>query len=276
MACEVKIIKDSLNPKTGRRLTTMQLRYWRGIHGEFMTHRVFSRNASSSRAIPIITFLKQVWNDPAGPAHWGANNPGMQAKTELTGFKRWFAQQSWRWTGRAVCAAVWLTNKIAKPHKQTFNRLLEPWQYISVIVTATEWDNFFELRNHKDAQPEIRELAIAMQAAMANSTPVYREYHLPYLADAEEEGYVQGYYTLDTLLKISTARCARVSYLTHEGTTPSIDKDMRLHDQLVGSVPIHASPTEHQAFAASDDEFYKNFRGWKQYRIDIEKRLANI
>lgn len=275
MACEVKIIKDSLHPFTGRRLTTMQLRYWRGIHGEFMTHRVFSRNASSSRAIPIITFLKQVWNDPAGPVHWGANNPGMQAKTELTGFKLWFAQQAWRWTGRAVCAAVWLTNKVAKPHKQTFNRLLEPWQYISVIVTATEWDNFFELRNHPDAQPEIRELAIAMYAAMIVSRPQLREYHLPYLTDAEERSYINGHLDLDTLLKISTARCARVSYLTHDGTAPSIDKDIRLHDQLVGSVPIHASPTEHQAIAAPDDAFYKNFRGWKQYRIDVEERLAN-
>lgn len=239
-----------------------------------MTHRVFSRNASSSRAIPINTFLKQVWNDPAGPTHWGANNPGMQAKTELTGFKLWFAKQVWKWTGRMVCGMVWLTNKVAKPHKQTFNRLLEPWQYISVIVTATEWDNFFELRNHKDAQPEIRELAIAMLAAMENSTAVHRTHHLPYITDVEEVRYVNGELELDTLYKLSTARCARVSYLTHEGLAPSIEKDVRLHDQLVGSVPIHASPTEHQAIAADDDQFYKNFRGWKQYRIDVENRLS--
>lgn len=275
MTCEVKIIKDSLHPRTGRRLTTMQLRYWRGLHSEFMTHRVFSRNASSSRAIPIMTFLKQVWNDPAGPVHWGANNPGMQAKTELSGFKLWFAKQSWKWTGRAVCAAVWLTNKIAKPHKQTFNRLLEPWQYISVIVTATDWDNFFELRNHPDAQPEIRELAIAMLAAMENSTPVYRELHLPYVTDEEEKAYVDGKLDLETLFKISTARCARVSYLTHDGVKPSIDKDIRLHNQLVESVPIHASPTEHQAIAAEHDAYYKNFRGWRQYRMDVEERIIN-
>jgi hypothetical protein len=275
MACEVKIIKDSLNPRTGRRLTTMQLRYWRGIHGEFMTHRVFSRNASSSRAIPIMTFLKQVWNDPAGPTHWGANNPGMQAKTELTGFKLWFAKQTWKWTGRMVCGAVWAVNKISKPHKQTFNRLLEPWQYISVIVTATDWDNFFELRNHADAQPEIRELAIEMLAAMENSTPQYRELHLPYVTDEEEQAYIDGKLALETLFKISTARCARVSYLTHDGVKPSIDKDIRLHDQLVGSVPIHASPTEHQAMAEEDDSYYKNFRGWRQYRMDVEERLTN-
>lgn len=274
MACEVKIIEDSLHPKTGQRLTTMQLRYWRGIHGEFMTHRVFSRNASSSRAIPISTFLKQVWNDPAGPVHWGANNPGMQAKSELTGFKLWFAKQSWKWTGRMVCGMVWLTNKVAKPHKQTFNRLLEPWQYISVIVTATDWDNFFELRNHRDAQPEIRELAIEMLAALENSTPVHRSLHLPYVTDEEKDAYILDDIPEDVLFKISAARCARVSYLTHDGAKPSIDKDIRLHDQLVGSVPIHASPTEHQAVAAEHDGYYKNFRGWRQYRMDVEERLA--
>jgi len=255
----------------------MQLRYWRGIHGEFMTHRVFSRNASSSRAIPIITFLKQVWNDPAGPTHWGANNPGMQAKTELTGLKLWFAKQTWKWTGRMVCGAVWAVNKISKPHKQTFNRLLEPWQCISVIVTATDWDNFFELRNHPDAQPEICELAIAIHAAMIASRPQYRELHLPYVTDEEEQAYIDGKLTLETLFKISTARCARVSYLTHDGVKPSIDKDVRLHDQLVGSVPIHASPTEHQAMASTsvNEVYYKNFRGWRQYRVDVEERLTN-
>lgn len=275
MACEVKIIKDSLNPATGRRITTMQLRYWRGIHGEFMTHRVFSRNASSSRAIPIITFLKQVWNDPAGPCHWGANNPGMQAKSELTGFKLWFAKQAWKWSGRLMCGIVWAVNKVSKPHKQTFNRLLEPWQYISVIVTATEWDNFFELRNHKDAQPEIRELAIAMLDALENSQAVYREYHIPYITYEEEQAYIDGKLDLQTLQKLSTARCARVSYLTHDGLAPVIHKDIQLHDQLVVATPIHASPTEHQATAVSDDLFHKNFRGWIQYRADVEERLQS-
>jgi len=124
MACEVKIIEDSLNPYNGIRLTTVQLRYWRGIHAEFMTHRVFSRNASSSRAIPVSTFLKQVWNDPATPVHWGANQQGMKARIELIGFKKRFAQFMWKTTGKIVCCLVWLTNKVNSPHKQVFNRLL--------------------------------------------------------------------------------------------------------------------------------------------------------
>jgi len=270
MSCEVKVIEDSINASNGSRITTLQLKYWRGIHAEFMTHRVFSRNASSSRAIPINTFLRQVWSNPAGPIHWGANQPGMKARSELTGFKKWFAQKSWNLAGKLVCGVVWTVNKIAKPHKQTFNRMLEPWQYISVIVTATEWDNFFELRNHPDAQPEIRELACAMLGALENSTPVARLVHLPYVTEEERN-------TLDpeTLFKISTARCARVSYLTHDGQTPSLEKDVKLHDALVGSRPIHASPTEHQAIAMHNGSFYKNLRGWQPYRTLVEQKIKN-
>jgi hypothetical protein len=268
MTCEVKIIDDSINPYNGIRLTTMQLRYWRGIHAEFMTHRVFSRNASSSRAIPISTFLKQVWNDPARPIHWGANNSGMQSKRELNGWKRSFAKFSWDTAGKIMCIIVYLVNTIVKPHKQTFNRLLEPWQYISVIVTSSEWDNFFELRDHPAAQPEIGELAQAMKLAMEQSVPVKKRYHLPYVSDEEIVEY-----NLEQCYKLSTARCARVSYLTHDGKKPNFERDIKLHDDLVGSVPIHASPSEHSAVAVVSPKFKKNFRGWKQYRETVEQNI---
>jgi hypothetical protein len=230
-----------------------------------MTHRVFSRNASSSRAIPINTFLKQVWNDPAGPIHWGANNVGMQSKKELTGIKKWIAKKTWNLTGKLVCGIVWVVNKICKPHKQTFNRLLEPWQYISVIITATEWDNFLELRDHHDAQPEIRELACAIKSALYYSTPVERYAHLPYVTECERNEF-----PLPTCMSISSARCARVSYLTHEGNIPTIEKDLKLYNSLVGSNPIHASPTEHPAISMGESKFYKNFRDWKQWRYEVE------
>lgn len=268
MTCEVKIIEDSINNRTGIRLTTLQLKYWRAIHGEFMTHRVFSRNASSSRAIPISTMLKQVWNDPAGPIHWGANNPGMQSKQELTGWKKTLAKFTWNTTGKLVCIIVYLLDKLIKPHKQVFNRLLEPWQYIHVIVTSTEWDNFFELRNHGDAQPEFRELAQKMYDAMDNSVPVARKYHLPYVSEVERVVLA-----LNECYKISTARCARVSGLAHDGTAPYVGKDIKLHDRLVGSRPIHASPTEHAAIATNCTKFRKNFRGWKQYREMVEENI---
>jgi hypothetical protein len=274
MACEVRVIEDSLNPYNKIRLTTLQLRYWRGIHAEFMTHRVFSRNASSSRAIPVSTFLKQVWNDPATPVHWGANQPGMKARTELTGFKKWFAQFMWKTSGRIICCLVWLTNKVSSPHKQVFNRLLEPWQYISVIVTSTEWDNFFELRNHPDAQPEIQELAREMKYAMDNSKPTERYTHVPYITGSDRIALGQDAST-GRLMQISTARCARVSYFTHDKQIPEIEKDLKLFNDLVGSVPIHASPTEHQATALDSEEFNKNFRGWSQFRNEVETNIQN-
>lgn len=264
-----KVVEDSMN-QAGIRLSTLQLRYPRFVHAEFMTHRVFSRNASSSRAIPVSKMLEQVWNDPAAPIHWGANQPGMQANAELTGWRRKVAQGIWRWSGRLMCGFVWTGMKIGM-HKQTANRLLEPWQFIHVIVTATEWANFFALRDHRDAQPEIRALAIVMREALRASSPrllAMGEWHLPYVTAAERRDFQP-----DLLVKLSAARCARVSYLTHDGQAPSLNKDLDLYDRLVGSVPLHASPIEHQATPLHFAEWSGNFRGWAQYRKRVERDL---
>ena len=153
-----KIIADSISVITGIRLTTMELSYHRYIHSEFMTHRMFSRNASSSRAIPIKKLLEQVKNDPMMPIHWGSNKPGMQAGEELKGEDLHVAQREWiNAANNAVDTASHLQE--LGLHKQIANRLLEPFLAIKVVVTATEWENFFKLRIHKDAQPEIQELA---------------------------------------------------------------------------------------------------------------------
>ena len=138
MTTEVKIIADSISP-TGVRITTMQLKYPRFIHSEFMTHRQFSRNASSSRAIPVSRMLKYVWNDPAIPIYWGSNKPGIQAGTELPTFRRLLAIGLWKLSGKAICIPVWCMAKLGL-HKQVSNRLLEPWLHIHVVVTSTEWD----------------------------------------------------------------------------------------------------------------------------------------
>lgn len=262
----VKVIKDSIH--NGVRLTTLQLRYHRYIHGEFMTHRVFSRNASSSRAIPVKTMLKQVWSDPCMPVHWGQNQPGMQAKGELSGWKRKAAESAWRFGAKLACGVAWTMGKIGV-HKQLANRVLEPWQWIHVIVTATEWDNFFLLRDHPDAQPEIQVLASMIKFWMDNSTPqelAEGDWHLPYISSEEI-----GMFSLEDCIKMSVARCARVSYLTHDGRKPDPVKDVDLHDKLVVSEPIHASPAEHQAKATDIDRFHKNFRDWVQYRTFVEK-----
>jgi|WetSurSiteA1Bulk_404760.scaffolds.fasta_scaffold06280_4 thymidylate synthase ThyX len=268
---EVKIIADSISPSKAR-ITTMQLKYPRFIHSEFMTHRLFSRNASSSRAIPVKKMLKQVWNDPAVPIHWGANKAGMQANEELKGFKLKTAKVMWKSASKLACIMAWSMMHLGL-HKQVANRILEPFQYIHVIVTATEWDNFFALRAHNAAQPEIQELAFAMQKAMKESKPkVLKAYkwHLPYLSDTEVQDFAWlGY--MDTALKVSAARCARVSYLNHEGKTPTTTDDLNLYSRLIDSSPMHASPIEHQARPLADkDTWSGNFKGWEQYRKVVE------
>ena len=276
---QAKVIAHSASSTHDAQIITMQLRYPRFIHSEFMTHRMFSRNASSSRAIPVAKMIEQVQSEPAMPIHWGKNQPGMQARTENGELVNvgwtpddWVpAQEAWR---VAASGAVFMAERFAAAgyHKQIVNRLLEPFQWISVVVTATEWDNFFELRDHEDAQPEIRYLAQLMSAAIDASTPVVRcpsrggaSWHLPYISDEESERF-----TLRQLLAMSTARCARVSYLTHDGKQPDPAADLALHERLVASRPIHASPTEHQAEVMHRPLFSKNFRGWQQYRIWVE------
>lgn len=275
MTVNVKVIADSVAPNRVR-LTTMQLRYPRFIHAEFMTHRVFSRNASSSRAIPVKKMLQQVWNDPATPVHWGTNRPGMQAREQVRRPEAF--KMLWRGASKVACMFAWAMMKLGL-HKQVANRILEPWQYISVIVSSTEWDNFFALRNHEDAQPEIRELASHMEAAYNLSNPVHLEWgewHIPYATSQELIDYHDGEIEHMAIVKASVARCARVSYNNHDGTTPSLKKDIVLHDKLVVAKPLHASPAEHQAFCVRWDEARKypssNFRPtWVQYRKLLEE-----
>lgn len=259
---KVEIIADSIGPN-GHRLTTMALRYQRFFHAELMTHRVFSRNASSSRAIPVRTMLAQVWNNPAMPTHWGVNKPGMQASKELTGIKLFCAKQVWKLAGKAMCLAALAAMKLGG-HKQWVNRMLEPWQYISVLVSGTEWENFFALRTHPDAQPEFRALAVAMQEAMKASAPKrveYYDWHAPY-SNTE----VYGFHVR------SVARCARVSYNKHDGSPSTEQEDAFLYRRLVNATPPHMSPTEHQAVCVPDDvEYSGNFKGWAQLRESLEK-----
>lgn len=164
-------------------------------------------------------------------------------------------------------------------HKQIANRVLEPWAHINVVVTATEWDNFFELRRHEDAQPEIKALADAMHEAMEESTPRllhFGQWHLPFITPEEAERY-----SVRSRIRASVARCARVSYLTHEGQAPEFSVDLALYNRLVGSRPLHASPAEHQATPDyqsgsewADKDLWGNFKGWRQYRKQLERETT--
>lgn len=268
----VEIIADSIHK--GKRITTMQLTYPRYIHAEFMTHRLFSRNASSSRAIPVERLIKASTENMVFPIRWGKNQSGMQAAMEDLGpDDARYAEELWAEAAQ-FCAET--ARDLAKLglHKQWANRMLEWFGNITVVVTATEWDNFYELRNHPDAQPEIQYLAELMLQAHEESEPnelAMGEWHIPYLSSIDREDV-----KLEELLQISAARCARTSYFTQEGKVPTIEQDLALYQRLVGSVPLHASPIEHQATPANEEDaddpsYTGNFRGWVQFRKLLEK-----
>lgn len=293
MTITVDIMADSVSESSGKRLTTYQLRYPRFIHAEVMTHRVFARNASSSRAIPVTKMMKALRQDPAMPERWGKNGKGMQDHGPLEQEQEEIAKALWL---RGRDSAIDIVGKMMiqkeQPHKQIVNRILEPWMHIDVIMTGTEWANFFALRCHEDADPTFQVLAKKMHAAMEESTPkelAHGKWHLPYIR-VEDRGAVIGFLEESNqklteqnithiLIKLSVARCARVSYTTHHGDTPSIAEDIALHDRLLLSQPVHASPGEHQAtpdkakflkaFAWENPQLHGPLVGWCQYRKTI-------
>lgn len=287
MAIEAKVIADSIS-QSGKRITTIQVKFHRFILPEFNTHRVFSRNFSSSRAIPTKKLLEQVRNEPALPVHWGKNQPGMQAKEELSGFSLDAAKMTWR---DAANAAADYAEKLSNhgAHKQIVNRTIEPYLWANGIVTSTEWDNWDELRAHEDAQPEIHELALRILEARASSVPAFLkagEWHLPYISEDEKnDQFFKTPANRNMLQKISAARCCRVSYLKHDGNMPDINDDLALFQRLAGAVPLHASPLEHQATpdrliatGVTYEDFEKphlhgNFKGWIQYRKLWEQEI---
>jgi thymidylate synthase ThyX len=278
MSTSAKIIADSIK-ENGGRITTFQLKFHRFILPEFNTHRVFSKNASSSRAIPTSKIIEQVITDPAMPIHWGVNRVGMQADTELDNMNINLAKEIWK---ESLFNAVEYAKKLMSLglHKQTLNRILEPYQWTHMVMTTTEMDNFFNLRLHKDAQPEIQLLANKMLEAYSNSTPNelhIGEWHLPYIHSHEkQDSYFSMPENLEMLQKISAARCCRVSYNKHDGGVPSISDDLTLVEKLIGDKsqgdPPHLSPFEHAVVVAEDDKFYFNHRGFKSYRWIMENK----
>ena len=260
-----EIIADSVS-ESGVRLTTMALIFPRIILPEFNTHRMFSRNARSTRAVPTSRLIKEVRESPFVPVYFGLNKPGMQASEEMTVEAQAAALDTYLASARFAADSAEKLVELGL-HKQHAGRIVEPYTWTYVCVTATEWDNWFYERDHEDAQPEIRLLAQKMQEAMEASKPKLLrvgDWHLPYLTDED--------IALDKLsrLKVSIARCARVSYKNFDGTKPSVLKDLELYEKLVGDPP-HLSPTEHQATPLDNaDEWSGNFRGWQQFRKTLE------
>jgi len=296
MSIDVKILADSTC--AGTRLTTLQLRYPRMIHAEVMTHRVFSRNASSSRAVPIKKVIAGIEADPAIPL-WTLNEPGMSGK---------FANA----TVSEKATKVWLdalkdvTKHVEELinlgiHKQDANRLLEPFSHISVVLSSTEWDHFMNVRPKPDAQPVMQELAVQIREALLSSEPTAKDFwqetsnsklasawnncwHLPYVNPSELEELANpspevleaarnlaNIPNVEQLLPclVSASRCARVSYLNHEGERDLV-KDITLACRLLTS--FHWSALEHQAtprqnHGGRDSNFR---RPWHQLRTHLE------
>jgi len=274
------IIADSIAPN-GKRLTTFELEYPRFIHSELMTHRALSRNAASSRAITLSTMLKAVWSNTATPVHWGVNQSGMQASSELSGARKYMARKIWNFSGKVACVFAWTLGKLGL-HKQVANRMLEPWTHIKVVASATDWKNFFRLRAHKDAQPEFQALAFKMKEEYEKSVPRKLEagqYHLPYL-DWEYRGqhlYLNengGRYpcSLEDAISISVSLCAQVSYRKMDF---SLEKAKKICNMLIRGDIVHASPFENVATPAeSAAEKSGNFSGWIQHRQTVPNNVA--
>lgn len=256
-------------------LWTFELTYPRYIHSEFMTHRVFSRNASSSRAIPVKRMIEQVRENTVIPPKVFMNQKGMVGETEADPVTTTAFHVLWEEAAENACKTAEMMERLGI-HKQHVNRILEPFQYIKVIVTATDWCNFFALRLAPDAQPEMRELANAIYDEMnryhnkaVGVLELDKEHSvvsLPYITDEDIKEIGKEEY--HTLMKISAARCARVSYNNHDGSKPDIEKDLKLYGHLYNSK--HMSPMEHACIRDEDHRKNANLTGWKSLRYLIE------
>ncbi|MFZ1258440.1 MAG: FAD-dependent thymidylate synthase [Candidatus Saccharimonas sp.] len=282
MGYDATVIADSVT-EAGDRLTTMIVTFPRIVLAEFNTHRAFSRNSASSRAIPVEKQLKRILNDPFIPEYWGANQPGMQAAEQLLSSQALRARIKWMGGCLEAVERALALHELGV-HKQLANRPVEPFMWHTVIVTATEWRNFFALRNNEMAQPEIHRIAGMMHELYDASTPLLVQkdaWHLPLIQPEEYNGKFE---FSEEARKISAARCARVSYLTHDGKR-DLDADLTLYERLVSGG--HMSPLEHVATPAWERKakfrrgpdgnydsslpwlegpFIGNFRGWKQLR----------
>lgn len=258
---KAEIVLDSINP-IGNRLTAFVVTLPWYISPELLRHRCFSFCSASARAVPSWKLLKAVWDDPVVPVYWGLNEPGMQANKEMLKHRIWIAKGILRFSWITSLISSWLLSKVGC-HKQTSNRYVAPHAYITLIVSGTEWANFFNLRCHPAAQPEMKQLACQMLKCYIKSIPKALkpgEQHVPFA-----EKYADGL-NEQQKLQVSVARCARVSYLNHDGTFDH-KKDFQLCEKLLESK--HMSPFEFQAECLPNAERSGNLIGWRQYRQTI-------
>lgn len=300
---KAEVVADSISPD-GVRITSMLCVYPRFIHAEVLRHRVFSSSVASSRAIPTEKLVEQVREDPFIPETFNERVKGMGVGEPLDD------QENCRvlWKESAINSAWYAENLMRKGlDKSRANRLLEPYLYVTHLITSTEWSNFFALRDHPDAQPEFLKIARMMRRVMQGSQPLplhYGEWHMPLLSSDEYHEALcecNATHYWDEWKYISAGRCARVSY-DKQGESEDHDRSIFRAQSLIESG--HMSPFEHIATPIDptsghdhgkwilhgfnpdgvlDDEievvdgvnrlaantFVGNFRGWVQMRAEI-------
>lgn len=266
------IILDSVSEK-GVRLTTLHLHYPRYILSEVDTHRMLSKNSRSSRARPVNSVMREVYDNPFIPSHWTAYQKGMQGQ-EITDPKAIEIYSNFITSlGREIVDRIsefneYCANKgIPCLHKQVLNRYIENFASTDTIISGTDWNNFFTLRISSKTEPHFKELAEAIRDAMIKSTPKVLsvgDYHLPYITSEELEQN-----SLADCKLASVARCARVSYAPFGSTEPDFKKDLELGRTLLKDK--HMSAFEHIATPLFyGTERVSNFRGWKQFRQEVD------
>lgn len=277
---QAHIVKDSISPE-GKRLTTMKVTFHRFVLAELNTHRKFSRNSASSRAIPFETMLRRAMEHPAIPFEWPREQPGMSGGAELEGEDKWDAEDTLfairDYTTRILTEYIERhPDKSTRLHKSLLNRPLEWFMWHTAIISSTEWENFFAQRISKSAQPEIHALALVMKTALDDSRPdeiPFGGWHLPFVDMETPEAE-----NLEEAIKISTARCARVSYLTHDDIRDA-SEDIRMYDETLWANG-HWSPMEHPALCLPTTRFkavYANFsHGWAQHRYFAENDMNSV
>ena len=304
---DVHIKADSYNQATGDRMVTVLLtRFPYTLVQELATHRllrqggvvevlgdtnpfteVTSRSSASTRAIPVERVIQRILDDPFIP-QFSQHQKGMQGVEIDDPEFQYKNAMIWR---QALEQNIQLARQLAAQgvHKQHVNDLLKPFLRIPILITATEWENFFHLRTDKPCRPEFRVWAIAIKQAMEQSTPKVLkpgDWHIPF-GDQMPPGL-----SLSEQLQVATARCARLSYATHDGKR-DVQEDMRLYNQLLQDG--HMGPFEHCAMAVADyftappkiacyaylpgqmqPVFTRNFRGFYSYRAMVEDGLLSL
>jgi len=303
MEINVKVIAASIGQESGVKLATMELEYPRVALAEFNTHRVFSRNGQSSRAVPFQRMVDAMRANHHSPLQWLKNQPGMTATEVMTDDDAAFCEAVWLETMEFNIKQAERLNSVGAS-KQYVNRLLEPWLMTKTLVSSTRWANFFKLRDHKDALPEFRELAAQMKDAFEKADFISRSaddpcagWHLPYITGYDwdtvrdhviDRGFdgpaeIPSAYPshsaskpflmspeVRTLIMMSVARCCRLSYKTFDtDSIPTLAQDHATFKKLA-SDPLHASPMEHVAFPLKHKmcvpAITKNYHGWRQFR----------